>query len=71
MFSLENITNSIQNWLIANFSPGWVLVIQCLMVMVFAITLFAVLGLVLVLMERKSRRNQQPPDKEGSPTDRQ
>jgi NADH-quinone oxidoreductase subunit H len=59
MFSLQGITNSIQSWLNANFSPGWVLIIQCLIVMLLAITLFAVLGLVLVLMERKVAARMQ------------
>ena len=59
MFNLENITHSIQSWLNANFSPGLVLLIQCLIVIVLAITLFAVLGLVLVLMERKVAAQMQ------------
>jgi NADH:ubiquinone oxidoreductase subunit 1 (chain H) len=59
MFSLEGITNAIQNWLNTHFSPGWVLVIQCAIVMLLAITLFAVLGLVLVLMERKVAARMQ------------
>jgi NADH-quinone oxidoreductase subunit H len=59
MFSLENITNSIQNWLSANFSPTWVLVIESAIVILLAISLFAVLGLVLVLMERKVAARMQ------------
>lgn len=59
MFSLEGITNSIQNWLNANFNPTWALVIQCTMVILLAIGLFAVLGLVLVLMERKVAAHMQ------------
>jgi NADH-quinone oxidoreductase subunit H len=59
MFSLEGITNSIQNWLNANFNPTWALVIQCAMVILLAIGLFAVLGLVLVLMERKVAAHMQ------------
>ena len=59
MFSFQGITNEIQNWLNANFSPGWVLVIQSLMVILLAIALFAVLGLVLVLMERKVAAHMQ------------
>jgi NADH:ubiquinone oxidoreductase subunit 1 (chain H) len=59
MFSLEGITNAIQNWLNAHFSAGWVLVIECAIVMLLAITLFAVLGLVLVLMERKVAARMQ------------
>src|SRR6476620_1297204 len=53
MFSLENITNTIQAWLSATFSPGLALFFQFVIVGVLAITLFAVLGLVLVYMERK------------------
>ena len=59
MFSFQGITNNIQNWLNANFSPGWVLIIQSVMVIVLAIALFAVLGLVLVLMERKVAAHMQ------------
>jgi NADH-quinone oxidoreductase subunit H len=53
MFSLEGLTAMIQNWLATNFNPTMVLVLQCVIVILLAITLFAVLGLVLVLMERK------------------
>jgi NADH-quinone oxidoreductase subunit H len=53
MLSLENITNSIQNWLNSVFSPGWALFFEFVLVGVAAIGLFAGLGLVLVLMERK------------------
>ena len=53
MFSLENITNSIQDVLYRNFSPGMALLFECLIIMLLATGLFAVLGLVLVLMERK------------------
>lgn len=53
MFSLEGITNSIQNWLYQTFEPWFALTIECLFVILLAISLFAFLGLVLVLMERK------------------
>ncbi|MES2005852.1 MAG: NADH-quinone oxidoreductase subunit NuoH [Bacteroidota bacterium] len=53
MFSLEGLTNSIQNWLYSTFDPSFALVMECAIVVLLAITLFAVLGLVLVLMERK------------------
>ncbi|MEN9686133.1 MAG: hypothetical protein RLZZ28_1919 [Bacteroidota bacterium] len=53
MFSLEGITNAIQNWLYSQFDPGFALVIECAIIILLAIGLFAVLGLVLVLMERK------------------
>jgi NADH-quinone oxidoreductase subunit H len=59
MFSLEGITNSIQGWLHSNFSPTWVLVFECLIVILLAIALFAALGLVLVLMERKVAAHMQ------------
>jgi NADH-quinone oxidoreductase subunit H len=51
--NLENITDSIHNWLNSVFSPGLALSFEFLIVGMGAITLFAVLGLVLVLMERK------------------
>lgn len=53
MFSLEGITNSIQNWLYQTFEPWFALTLECLIVILLAISLFAILGLVLVLMERK------------------
>ena len=59
MFSLQGITNLIQDWLNATFSPGWALIIQCGIVILLAISLFAVLGLVLVLMERKVAARMQ------------
>jgi len=59
MFSLQGITDSIQQWLAANFSPGWALLLQCVIVALLAITLFAILGLVLVLMERKVAAHMQ------------
>src|SRR5215218_9968788 len=59
MFSLQGLTNSMQDWLNSTFSPGWVLVIQCAIVVLLAISLFAILGLVLVLMERKVAARMQ------------
>src|SRR6478735_12098334 len=53
MFSLQHITNSIHLWLNASFSAGWATLFEAVLVGLAAITLFAVLGLVLVLMERK------------------
>jgi NADH-quinone oxidoreductase subunit H len=53
MFSLESITKGIQDWLYNMFDPAWALVFECLIVIVLCTGLFAVLGLVLVLMERK------------------
>jgi NADH-quinone oxidoreductase subunit H len=59
MFSLEGITKFLQDWLYANFNPTWALIIECLIVIVLAIALFAFLGLVLVLMERKVAAHMQ------------
>lgn len=59
MFSLQEITNSIQDWLVANFGATWALVFQCVIVILLAIGLFAVLGLVLVYMERKVAARMQ------------
>ena len=59
MFSLEGITNSIQEWLYATFNPTVALLIQFVIVILLAIALFAVLGLVLVLMERKVAARMQ------------
>ncbi|MBC7827382.1 MAG: NADH-quinone oxidoreductase subunit NuoH [Chitinophagaceae bacterium] len=53
MFSLEGITKSIDRWLNSTFHPTLALLLEFLIVGLCAITLFAVLGLVLVLMERK------------------
>ncbi len=53
MPSLEHITASVHNWLNNMFNPGVALSLECILVGLGAITLFAVLGLVLVLMERK------------------
>jgi NADH-quinone oxidoreductase subunit H len=53
MWSLAGITGSIQQWLQETFSPTWALILQMVLVGVAVISLFAVLGLVLVMMERK------------------
>lgn len=53
MFSLEHITQAIDTWLNNTFSPGMALLLESLIVGLGVITLFALLGLVLVLMERK------------------
>jgi NADH-quinone oxidoreductase subunit H len=53
MFSLESITKGIQDWLYNTFDPAWALVFECLIVILLCTGLFALLGLVLVLMERK------------------
>jgi NADH-quinone oxidoreductase subunit H len=53
MFSLEGITGTIQGWLNNHFSPTLALLTEFVLVGLAAITLFAVLGLSLVWMERK------------------
>jgi len=53
MFSLEGITTSVQDWLLMKFNPTMALAIECVIVILLSISLFAILGLVLVLMERK------------------
>ena len=53
MLSLSNISNTIHNWLSETFNPTMVMIIEMLIAGVCVITLFATLGLVLVLMERK------------------
>ena len=53
MWSLGNITHSIDAWLNESFNPAIALLIEFVIVGTMAIGLFAVLGLVLVFMERK------------------
>src|ERR1700739_4191525 len=53
MLSIENITRAIGSWLSGARPPTVVILLKGLIVGLGAITLFAVLGLVLVLMERK------------------
>ena len=53
MWSLGNITYSIDAWLNESFNPAIALLIEFVIVGTMAISLFAVLGLVLVFMERK------------------
>ena len=53
MWSLSNISNAIDSWLYANFSATWALVFEMVIAGIAVISLFAILGLVLVLMERK------------------
>ena len=53
MFSLEGITTNVQDWLLTKFNPTMALAIECVIVILLSISLFAILGLVLVLMERK------------------
>ncbi|MFM7053351.1 MAG: NADH-quinone oxidoreductase subunit NuoH [Bacteroidota bacterium] len=53
MLSLENITNLVSTWLYANLDPTWALVVQFVIVGVLVISLFSILGLVLIMMERR------------------
>lgn len=53
MLSLEKITNTIHNWLYNSFSPTVALLIEFLIVAFCIIGLFSVLGLILIMMERK------------------
>jgi NADH-quinone oxidoreductase subunit H len=53
MLSLSGITNNIDSWLNQTFSPTWALIFEMVIAGVAVIGLFAMLGLVLVIMERK------------------
>jgi len=53
LISFEYIANSVDTWLNANLNSGLALTIEFLIVGVLCIGLFAVLGLVLIMMERK------------------
>ena len=53
MWSLSNITNTIDNWLNKTFNPTLSLIFEMVIVGLCVISLFAILGLILVLMERK------------------
>lgn len=53
MLSFHNISNAIDTWLYKTCSPTLALFFECLIVALSVIGLFATLGLVLVLMERK------------------
>jgi NADH-quinone oxidoreductase subunit H len=53
MWSLSNIAKSVHEWLNSLLSSTWVLVVEMVLIGVLAIALFAALGLVLVIMERK------------------
>lgn len=53
MLSFEYITQAIDGWLNGAFSPSVATLLEGVLVGLGAITFFAVLGLVLVLMERK------------------
>lgn len=53
MWSLSNISKNIDSWLTATVSPTWVMIIEMIIAGICVIGLFAVLGLILVIMERK------------------
>ncbi|MDR3715695.1 MAG: NADH-quinone oxidoreductase subunit NuoH [Puia sp.] len=53
MLSLEGITDSIHNWLNHALNPTLAMLSEFVMVGLCVITLFAMLGLVLIMMERK------------------
>ena len=53
MWSLSNISSNIDSWLNEQFSVTWALMIEMVIAGVAVIGLFALLGLVLVIMERK------------------
>lgn len=53
MFSLETISNSVHQWLYNTFNSTIALLFEFVIIGVLVIGLFAVLGLVLVFMERK------------------
>src|SRR5215471_7890890 len=53
MWSLENISNSVDNWLHNTFNATTAMLVEFLIIAVMVIGLFAVLGLVLIMMERK------------------
>jgi NADH-quinone oxidoreductase subunit H len=53
VWSLSNIANEIDKWLHQTFNATWALVFEMVIIGVSVIGLFAALGLVLVLMERR------------------
>ena len=53
MWSFSDIATTIHQWLNQHFSATWVMLIEMVLAGVCVIGLFAVLGLVLVIMERK------------------
>ncbi len=53
MISLEGITAALQSWMQGALGDTWSYVATCVLIGIGAITLFAVLGLALVYMERK------------------
>ena len=53
MWSFSNIANNLHEWLSNTFNPTMTLIIEMVLAGVAVIGLFAALGLVLVIMERK------------------
>ena len=53
MWSLSKITDTIHTWLNNTFNPTWATIFEMVIVGVCVISLFAMLGLILVIMERK------------------
>ncbi|MBL7742307.1 MAG: NADH-quinone oxidoreductase subunit NuoH [Chitinophagaceae bacterium] len=53
MWSFSHIADFIHEWLSSTFNPTWTLIIEMVIAGVCVIGLFAALGLVLVIMERK------------------
>jgi NADH-quinone oxidoreductase subunit H len=53
MWSFSTIANNLHHWLNSTVGNTWATVIEMVLAGIAVITLFAVLGLVLVLMERK------------------
>ena len=53
MWSLSNIANELDQWLHKTCSATWALVFEMTIIGICVISLFAILGLVLVLMERR------------------
>jgi NADH-quinone oxidoreductase subunit H len=53
MLSIKQLTDALHEWLLSWAGDTWTMVIELVLVGVAAIGLFAALGLVLVLMERK------------------
>ena len=50
---MRNISTAIHNWLNQTFNPTWALIFEMVIAGIAVIGLFAVLGLILVIMERK------------------
>ena len=53
MWSFNHIANAIHEWLSTTVNPTWTMIIEMIIAGVCVISLFAILGLVLVIMERK------------------